>query len=135
MANRILVCGGRDYADHKRLYSVLSHYHASNPFSVLIHGAARGADSLASEWAEWAGIPVLPFEADWDDLETRPRCIKRRRNGGLYNAAAGGIRNARMLVEGRPDVVIAFPGGPGTADMCAKAETANVPVLRIPNAP
>lgn len=33
-----------------------------------------------------------------------------------------------MLVEGKPDLVIAFPGGVGTAMMCRIAEEANVPV-------
>lgn len=119
MPVRVLVCGGRDYADHARVYQVLSHYHASNPFSVIIHGAARGADSLAGEWAEWAGVPVLPFPADWK----------------MFGRAAGSMRNAQMLSQGKPDVVIAFKGGKGTADMCrqAKAALGADRVLEIPN--
>lgn len=116
MPVRVLVCGGRDYADGGRVFQVLSHYHASNPFSVLIHGAARGADTLAGEWAEWAGVPVNPYPANWK----------------MFGRAAGAMRNATMLRDGRPDVVIAFRGGVGTADMCRQARNANLPVLEIP---
>jgi hypothetical protein len=113
--SRVLVCGGRDYADHARIYAVLSHYHAGNPFAVVIHGAARGADPIAGEWAEWAGVPVERYPADWT----------------IFGRAAGSMRNAQMLSQGRPNVVIAFPGGTGTADMCRQARRALVPVLDI----
>jgi predicted Rossmann-fold nucleotide-binding protein len=33
-----------------------------------------------------------------------------------------------MLSEGKPDLVIAFPGGRGTADMIRQAKEAGVPV-------
>lgn len=42
--------------------------------------------------------------------------------------AAGPIRNQRMLDEGKPDLVVAFPGGRGTADMVRRAKAAGVPV-------
>ena len=113
---RVLVCGGRDFVDHARVRAVLDHYHNDNPFSVVIHGAARGADTLAAEWADARSIRVLPFPADWDG----------------HGRSAGHIRNAQMLREGKPDVVIAFPGGRGTANMIDQAERAGVPVLRIP---
>jgi formate dehydrogenase assembly factor FdhD len=32
------------------------------------------------------------------------------------------------LSKGKPDLVVAFPGGRGTADMVRKAQTAGVPV-------
>lgn len=113
---RVLVCGGRDFRDQSRLCAILDHYHATNPFSLLIHGAARGADSLAGRWAAERGIPIEAFPANWD------------RDG----RTAGPIRNAQMLREGRPDVVIAFPGSRGTADMIRQAQRASVPVLEIP---
>ena len=39
------------------------------------------------------------------------------------------MRNARMLAEGKPDLVVAFPGGRGTADMVAQARKAGVRVV------
>ncbi|HVM95122.1 MAG TPA: hypothetical protein VMT89_01980, partial [Candidatus Acidoferrales bacterium] len=61
------------------------------------------------------GVKRLGFMADW------------RRNG----RAAGPIRNQQMLTEGKPDLVVAFPGGRGTRDMVNKAKAANVAVTVI----
>ena len=73
---------------------------------VVIHGGARGADDLARQWGEISvGIEGVEFRADWT----------------AHGKAAGMIRNQRMLDEGRPDLVVAFPGGRGTADMVRRA--------------
>jgi hypothetical protein len=112
---RILVCGGRDYADACALNEALDAIHRENTITRLIHGAARGADSLAAAWARSRGIPTLAFPADW------------RRDG----KAAGFVRNARMLREGRPELVVAFPGGTGTAHMVNLARPAGIPVREI----
>jgi hypothetical protein len=37
----------------------------------------------------------------------------------------------QMLDEGKPDLVIAFPGGGGTADMMRRARAAGVEVLEV----
>lgn len=44
---------------------------------------------------------------------------------------AGPIRNQRMLDEGKPALVIAFPGGTGTAGMVAIARKGRVPVITL----
>jgi predicted polyphosphate/ATP-dependent NAD kinase len=113
---RVLVCGGRDFTDADRIWSVLDHYHAQHRFSFIIHGGANGADSFAGEWAKIRGVSQMPYLADWN----------------AHGRAAGPRRNARMLAEGKPDVVIAFPGGRGTANMINQADRAGVPVLRVP---
>lgn len=112
---RVLVCGGRNYDDHARVRAVLGKLHAEAGIDVLIEGGAHGTDRLARLWAEAFGIPVETFEADWE-------------NQGSF---AGPARNARMLAEGQPDWVIAFPGGRGTADMVRKARRAGVKVVEI----
>lgn len=114
---RVLVCGGRDFFDSAGLSAVLDQMHASRPFKVLIHGAAIGADTLAGEWAKARGVTVEAYPARWD----------------LHGRSAGPIRNRRMLRKGKPDVVIAFPGGDGTADMVRQAKAAGVPgvVLKV----
>jgi predicted polyphosphate/ATP-dependent NAD kinase len=43
--------------------------------------------------------------------------------------AAGIIRNQRMLDEGKPDLVIAFQGGDGTADMVRRANKSKIPTI------
>lgn len=113
---RVLICGGRDFTNAGRVWSVLDHYHAGNPFSVVIHGAARGADALAGQWALLRDVAQQAFPADWT----------------LFGRSAGHRRNAQMLREGKPDVVIAFPGGRGTANMIHQAHAAGVPVVEVP---
>lgn len=111
---RVLVCGGRDFNDSLTLGSWLGGIHKNNgPITLLIEGGARGADFMARKFAEWAGIPVKTFPADWDTLGN----------------AAGPIRNRQMLVEGKPDLVVAFEGGRGTADMVSQAKAAGIKVL------
>jgi hypothetical protein len=96
---RVLVCGGRDYADHERLCSTLDRLLANKlPEVVIIHGGATGADSLAGRYAAERGLACEVFEADWK----------------THGRAAGPNRNARMLSEGKPDAVVAFPGGTAT---------------------
>lgn len=129
---RILVCGGRWFNQEEYLFRVLDHYQEQAAgFAVLIHGEAPGADTMADRWAHTRGIRVEPYPAAWDDLTTPPVAKRFRRDGTPYNAAAGGIRNARMLAEGKPDVVIAFPGGKGTADMIKRVRAARVFVIQV----
>jgi hypothetical protein len=110
---KILVCGGRDFNDYKYLKQVLNRLQKQRgPFKKIIHGAARGADSLAAQYAAWYEIPVKAFPADWHK----------------HGFAAGPIRNVQMLLDGKPDLVIAFPGGKGTANMIKVAKAAEVEV-------
>lgn len=113
---RVLVCGGRQFDDWYLMKRFLDGLHlGSERFSVVIHGCARGADEMAEKWARQADVDFLRFYADWE------------KDG----RAAGPIRNARMLTEGRPDLVIAFPGGKGTADMISRARKAGVKVMVV----
>lgn len=113
MSLRVLVCGGRDFADATTLGAWLGGIHKDHGINLLIEGGARGADRMARMFGEWKGIPVKTFEADW---------VK-------YGKAAGVIRNQQMLDEGMPDLVVAFVGGRGTADMARRARAAGVRVL------
>ena len=110
---RVLVCGGRNFNDALTLGSWLGGIHGRQGIAVLIEGGARGADFMARRFAEWKGIPVVTFDADWK----------------THGKAAGPIRNQRMIEEGKPDLVVAFEGGSGTADMVRRARAAGVEVL------
>jgi hypothetical protein len=109
---RVLVCGGRDYDDRDHIWNTLT---AIPDVTCIIHGCATGADSEAMIVAEALGIKHAPFRADWR----------------THGKAAGPIRNQRMLDEGKPDLVVAFPGGRGTADMVRRARLAGLPVRII----
>jgi YspA, cpYpsA-related SLOG family len=110
---RVLVCGGRDFSNLLFVAAVMSGIDSDYGISAIIHGAARGADVLVGQWARAHGIPVEEFPADW----------KR------YGRGAGVRRNEQMLREGKPDLVVAFPGGKGTADMVRRADSAGIRVL------
>lgn len=112
---RVLVCGGRDYTDRDKVFAELDSLHNAHHFTYLIEGGARGADRLAYAWAISHGIHGMEYPAEWDE----------------YGHAAGPIRNRRMLDHGKPDLVVAFPGGSGTADMIGLARAAGVPVVEI----
>jgi hypothetical protein len=112
----ILVCGGRDYDDWRTVWRVLDG--VANRFNVhvrIVHGGATGADQLAARWARETGQEAIAYPADWK----------------AHGRAAGPIRNALMLEREKPDLVVAFPGGRGTADMVAKARAASVDVLEV----
>lgn len=106
---RVLVCGGRNFDDAALLERTLC---ALRPCpTVIISGGAPGADKWAAVWGDhYAENEIYP--ADW------------RRFGNR----AGPIRNQRMLDDGKPDLVIAFPGGRGTADMVRRAKAAGIEV-------
>ena len=108
---RVLVCGGRNYSNYKRVAEFL----ASIEPTVVIHGGARGADSLAGRWARENNVKEEVYPAKWN----------------LYGRAAGPIRNRQMLEESKPDLVVAFPGGSGTAHMIGIAVDNITPVLEV----
>lgn len=112
MTRRVLVCGGRDFRDVALLKDVLN---GLMPLAAICHGGATGADALADGWAYLHEIPCTRYPADW----------------GLYGRHAGPLRNRQMLAEFNPDLVVAFPGGKGTADMVRRARKAGFEVLVV----
>ena len=124
---KVLVCGGRDFTDRDKLYITLDSLFAARewiigepdgdwlPDVTIISGCARGADTIAIDYAvvNWCGL--MEFPADWEK----------------HGKAAGFIRNQQMLDEGMPDLVVAFPGGKGTADMVRRAKKAGVEVIEV----
>lgn len=112
---KLLVCGGRDYSDEEHVYRVLNVFHEKYCISVIVTGAARGADYLAGKWANENNISLVEYPADW------------RKHG----KAAGPIRNQEMLEKESPNAVLAFPGGSGTADMIGRARKGGIDVYRV----
>jgi hypothetical protein len=109
---KVLVTGGRDYKD----YGVVSQALSALDVSALIEGGATGADLLARVWANANKIPYTTYPAQW----------------GLFGKKAGYMRNLQMLIEGKPDLVLAFPGGKGTANMVKIATENGTPVQLAP---
>ena len=107
----VLVCGGRDYDDRTFVNTVLN---TVSP-DYVVHGDARGADTLAKDWALNNGKAVYAHPAQWD----------------RYGKSAGYKRNVEML-DSHPniDAVIAFPGGRGTKMMIDLARGRGIMVIR-----
>ena len=116
---KVLVCGGRDFNDKTMVYNVLNNrmIQANGKITHIIHGNARGADTLAGQWARETGVQEVSCPANWQ----------------VHGRRAGFIRNKAMLdlLNPEKDIVIAFPGGRGTEMMVDIAKKANVTVRRI----
>ena len=100
---KVLVCGGRDYNDYDVLKCVMEKVMDcySAEVKVVISGLAKGGDKLGEKWAEENNIEVEGYRAEWNK----------------YGKRAGWLRNVRMADEGRPNVIVALPGGRGTKMM------------------
>lgn len=128
---RVLVFGGRGLDENKvaawlerNVYALLG-AKATSDIKVVIEGGAKGADRGGRLWAEAVGIKVWTFQARWNDIERPGAAIRYRfADKTPYDAAAGGVRNQRMLDEGKPTHALALPGGKGTADMRRRLDKA-----------
>lgn len=113
---RVLVTGGRDFAQPDLVHPILYQIHKQHGITELGHGDAEGLDTLAKLWALSFGIVTAEYEVtqqDWD----------------LYGSRAGNMRNSSMLRLFRPDIGVAFPGRTGTADMRTKLVEAGIPTF------
>ena len=127
--HRVLVCGGRKYgtritedgylainkAQVDLLNTTLDNLLLEFKNLIIIQGEAKGADSLAKDWAFRNKVQTLSFPANWK----------------IHGKSAGFKRNAQMLEDGKPELVVAFAGGTGTKMMCDIAERADVEVRKI----
>lgn len=109
---KVLVCGDRNWINEAPIRERLSKLPKD---TIILEGGARGADTLARHAAEFLGLKVIEFPADWDK----------------YGRAAGPIRNEQMIDEG-PGLVIAFhpdiSKARGTADTVGRAKRRNITV-------
>lgn len=114
---RIQITGSREFTDIKKLAGAI----AGAVFSIygsdhtIVHGGAKGADSLAGEVARNWGYTEEVHPADWEK----------------YGKRAGYLRNAEMANLGA-DVCLAFfkrgAGNRGTQMMVDLCNKAGIPV-------
>lgn len=112
---RVLVCGSREYEFGSKVFAELNEAEGYYGDIIVIQGGAKGADAFAKQWALSKGVCCLQVDAAWDAFSKR----------------AGSIRNGWMLKFAAPHIVLAFPGGTGTEDMCKQASAAGLPVYRV----
>ncbi len=110
---KVLICGSRDWDDRD---PITEYIYSLRKGTIIIHGAARGADTLAGTIARSRGLEVREHPANWEEFGRR----------------AGPIRNATMLAKEKPDLVVAFTlnlaESKGTKDMVQRAIAAGIPV-------
>ena len=121
---RLLVTGSRYLNDYNYFSKEMDKFCSSHSIpTTVIHGAARGADTLASRW-----VREMNSMRNHDPIITE---IEEPAKWKLHGKAAGPIRNQLMLVEHKPDMVLAFPGGKGTANMIKIARWNGVPIVDL----
>ena len=111
-----LICGGRNFSDKEMFNSAMHDLMSLRGMpSVVVQGGAKGADTLAKEWAGHHALKLETEKAKWN----------------VYGKSAGAIRNQEMLDKYNPDFVVAFPGGRGTADMVRRSKKIGLDVAEI----
>lgn len=109
----ILVCGSRGWTDREAIRKVLCNLPKG---TIVLHGAARGADMQADYIARELRLQVERMKPDWE----------------RYGRRAGFVRNLAML-DREPTHVYAFWDGTsrGTAHTIEEARRRSIPVTIV----
>jgi hypothetical protein len=110
---RIAFAGGVACNDHHRIWAVLDKVMAKHSDMVLLHGGTpRGAEKIATCWADARKVSQVVFKPDW----TR------------HQKAAPFKRNDQLL-EALPIGVVVFPGSGVTDNLADKAKAMGIPLF------
>ena len=111
---KVALTGGMTFGDYDLVWAKLDQVRERHPDMVLLHGGSdRGAELIASKWAEARKVPQIAFKPDW----TR------------HAKAAPFKRNDAML-EALPIGVIVLPGTGIQENLADKARKLGIPVWR-----
>lgn len=110
----IAIVGGRDFTDYELLKETLLSapeldFTNTDSIKYIISGGAKGADTLAEQFAKEFNLGMIVFPADWKQ----------------YGRSAGMIRNKQIISES--DIVFAFWDGEskGTKNSISHAKNQN----------
>lgn len=118
---KVLITGDREWEYLEPIFAVLS---LLPQYTIIVHGACRGADNAAAAIAEMLGLTANPYPADWSG----------------HGRSAGPIRNRLMVMKehlkGDPiDLVVAFHDdlqkSRDTRDMVSVAQKAGIPWVQV----
>jgi hypothetical protein len=111
---KVAFSGGADYNDHRAIWDLLDKVRAKHPDMVLLHGGSpKGAERIASAWADNRHVTQIAFKPDW----TR------------HAKAAPFKRNDAML-DILPVGAIVFPGSGIQDNLADKARKLGIPVWK-----
>ena len=112
---KIAVTGGLDFNDHRLIWDKLDRVHAKHPDMVLLHGGSpKGAERIASKWADHRNVPQIAFKPDW----TR-------------HAKAAPFKRNDAILEVLPIGVMVFPGSGIQDNLTDKAKKLGIPVWKF----
>ncbi len=112
---RVAVTGGADFNDHRLIWAKLDQVHAKHPDMVLLHGGTpKGAELIASRWADARKVQQVSFRPDWTN----------------HGKAAPFKRNDVML-DTLPVGVLVFPGTGIQENLADKAKKLGIPVMKF----
>ncbi|NIJ60172.1 hypothetical protein FHS82_004039 [Pseudochelatococcus lubricantis] len=112
---KVAVTGGADFNDHNLIWARLDQVHAKYPDMVLLHGGSpKGAELIASRWADHRAVPQVAFRPDW-----------------ARHAKAAPFRRNDAMLETMPIGVLVFPGTGIQENLADKARRLGIPVMKI----
>nr|WP_323718547.1 DUF2493 domain-containing protein [Paracoccus aminovorans] len=112
---KVAVTGGADYNDHRLIWARLDQVHAKHPDMVLLHGGTpKGAEMIASRWADHRKVPQVAFKPDW-----------------TKHAKAAPFKRNDALLDTLPIGVMVFPGSGIQENLADKARKLGIPVMKF----
>lgn len=114
------------------VFAVLADCPISCKITNVISGKApSGGDYWGEKWAIEHNIPVIPFPANWDNIDAPNAIVKINSNGKPYNARAGFDRNqamAEFAAVNNGCLIAIYKGkSSGTRDMVKRAKVLKIP--------
>ena len=111
---KVAFSGGPDFNDHHLIWDKLDQVHAKHPDMVLIHGGSpKGAERIASRWADHRKVSQIAFKPDWAKGKAAP------------------FKRNDAILEALPIGVLVTPGSGIQANLSDKARRLGIPVWQI----
>jgi hypothetical protein len=109
------VTGGADFNDHRLIWAKLDQVHVKHPEMVLLHGGSpKGAELIASRWADHRKVPQVAFRPDW-----------------TKHAKAAPFKRNDAMLDVLPVGVLVFPGTGIQENLADKARKLGIPVMKF----
>ncbi len=112
---KVALTGGADFNDHRLIWAKLDQVHAKHPDMVLLHGGSpKGAELIASRWADHRKVPQVAFRPDW-----------------TKHAKAAPFKRNDAMLDVLPVGVLVFPGTGIQENLADKARKLGIPVMKF----
>ncbi|WP_237684999.1 DUF2493 domain-containing protein [Szabonella alba] len=112
---KVAVTGGADFNDHRLIWARLDQVQAKHPDMVLLHGGSpKGAELIASRWADNRKVPQVAFKPDW-----------------TKHAKAAPFKRNDAMLDTLPIGVMVFPGSGIQENLADKARKLGIPVMKF----